>query len=611
MIARHCAETERKMAKELKKRSEVAKETSWATEDLYASDELWQQDFEKAKAMAEQGVVYKGHLGDSAQTLYDYFTKMDEMNILLDRLFNYAKRKNDEDTSNSTYQAMNAQLMSWYSEFVAMYAFFTPELVQIPEQTLEKYYDELSELRLYKRAIDEVLRKKQHTLSEAEERILAAVGEITGVPSETFSVFNNADLKFPVVPDGEGGEVRLTHGNYIHLVENENRDVRKAAFEALYSVYEQFKNTSASMLSGHIKGLMLNARQHKYNSTMEAALEQNEISVSVYKNLIQTVHDNMDLMYRYVRLRKKMLGVEELHMYDLYTPIVTGVDMKIPFDEAKKIVYDALAPMGEEYRSHLQDGFEHRWIDVYENVGKRSGAYSAGAKVHPYVLLNYADNLDSVFTLAHEMGHALHSWYSNHNQPTVYSDYRIFVAEVASTCNEALLMQHLLKTTTDKKERAYLINHAMEGFRGTLFRQTMFAEFEMRINEMAEQGMALTADALCRLYHEMNELYYGKDIIIDSQIDVEWARIPHFYYNFYVYQYATGYSAAMALSAKILSEGESAVKDYIRFLSGGSSADPISLLKIAGVDMSTPEPIDKALQVFRGYLEEMEKLVEE
>ncbi len=611
MIARHCAETERKMAKELKKRSEVAKETSWATEDLYASDELWQQDFEKAKAMAEQGVVYKGHLGDSAQTLYDYFTKMDEMNILLDRLFNYAKRKNDEDTSNSTYQAMNAQLMSWYSEFVAMYAFFTPELVQIPEQTLEKYYDELSELRLYKRAIDEVLRKKQHTLSEAEERILAAVGEITGVPSETFSVFNNADLKFPVVPDGEGGEVRLTHGNYIHLVENENRDVRKAAFEALYSVYEQFKNTSASMLSGHIKGLMLNARQHKYNSTMEAALEQNEISVSVYKNLIQTVHDNMDLMYRYVRLRKKMLGVEELHMYDLYTPIVTGVDMKIPFDEAKKIVYDALAPMGEEYRSHLQDGFEHRWIDVYENVGKRSGAYSAGAKVHPYVLLNYADNLDSVFTLAHEMGHALHSWYSNHNQPTVYSDYRIFVAEVASTCNEALLMQHLLKTTTDKKERAYLINHAMEGFRGTLFRQTMFAEFEMRINEMAEQGMALTADALCRLYHEMNELYYGKDIIIDSQIDVEWARIPHFYYNFYVYQYATGYSAAMALSAKILSEGESAVKDYIRFLSGGSSADPISLLKIAGVDMSTPEPIDKALQVFRGYLEGIEKRGEE
>lgn len=599
------------MAKELKKRSEVAKEVSWATEDLYASDELWQQDFEKAKAMAEQGVVYKGHLGDSAQTLYDYFTKMDEMNILLDRLFNYAERKNDEDTSNSTYQAMYAQLMSWYSEFVAMYAFFTPELVQIPEQTLEKYYDELPELRLYKREINEVLRKKQHTLSEAEERILAAAGEIAGVPSETFSVFNNADLKFPVVPDGEGGEVRLTHGNYIHLVENENRDVRKAAFEALYSVYEQFKNTSASMLSGHIKGLILNARQHKYNSTMEAALEQNEISVSVYKNLIQTVHDNMDLMYRYVRLRKKMLGVEELHMYDLYTPIVTGVDMKIPFDEAKKIVYDALAPMGEEYRSHLQDGFEHRWIDVYENVGKRSGAYSAGAKVHPYVLLNYADNLDSVFTLAHEMGHALHSWYSNHNQPTVYSDYRIFVAEVASTCNEALLMQHLLKTTTDKKERAYLINHAMEGFRGTLFRQTMFAEFEMRINEMAEQGMALTADALCRLYHEMNELYYGKDIIIDSQIDVEWARIPHFYYNFYVYQYATGYSAAMALSAKILSEGESAVKDYIRFLSGGSSADPISLLKIAGVDMSTPEPIDKALQVFRGYLEEMEKLVKE
>lgn len=597
------------MAEELKKRSEVAKEDTWATEDLYASDELWQEDLKKAQEFIPLAKKYRGHLGDSAKVLYEYLQKNDEMDVLLDRLGSYASRKHDEDTTNPVYQAMHAQLMTFYSRLGAAYAFVTPELVEIPEETYEEFYGQEPGLRLYERMITRELTYKPHTRSAAEEEILAASGEVSGLASETFAVLNNADMKFPVVPDGEGGEVRLTHGNYIHLVESEDREVRKAAFEALYSVYDQFQNTSASLLYGQVKQQMFYARQFSYASTMERALFRNEIPVEVYKNLIQTVHDNMDQMYRYVALRKKLLNLDELHMYDVYTPIVGGVDKKIPFDEAKKMVYEGLAPLGDEYRSHIKEGFENRWIDVYENVGKRSGAYSAGARVHPYVLLNYSGNLDSVFTLAHEMGHALHSWYSNHNQPVVYADYKIFVAEVASTCNEALLMQHLLRNTTDKKERAYLLNHALDDFRSTLYRQTMFAEFEMEINAMAERGEALTAQALNQKYHELVALYFGSDVVLDPQIDLEWSRIPHFYYNFYVYQYATGYSAAIALSKKILAEGESAVKDYIRFLSGGCSTDPISLLKIAGVDMSTPKPIEEALKVFAGYLDEMEALL--
>ncbi len=597
------------MAEELKKRSEMDSKYTWATEDLYASDELWMADLELAKKATEEMKGYQGRLSESADTLWKFLQKDDEISVLTDSLANYAMRKMDEDTTNPTYQAMKAQLMGMYHELSAAMAFVTPELVAVPEETYNRFYEEKPELKLYKRAIDQMLRKKEHTLSAAEERIMAATNEMSSVSSDAFSMMNNADLQFPLVSDGKGGQVRLTHGNYIHLVEDENREVRKEAFEALYSVYGQFKNTSATLLAGQVKQLSFYAKMRNYGSTLEAALDRNEIPVEVYKNLIQTVHDHMGLMYRYVALRKKMLGVDELHMYDVYTPIVTGVDMKISFEDAKKMVYDALEPMGEEYRKLLQEGFYNRWIDVYENVGKRSGAYSAGARIHPYVLLNYAGNLDSVFTLAHEMGHALHSWYSNHNQPVTYSNYRIFVAEVASTCNEALLMHHLLKVTTEPKQRAYLINHALDGFRGTLYRQTMFAEFEMMINEKHERGEALTASELSSMYHDLNKLYFGDDMVIDPQIDVEWSRIPHFYYNFYVYQYATGYSAAMALSAKILKEGESAVKDYIRFLSGGSSADPISLLKIAGVDMSSPAPIAEALSVFEGYLDELEKML--
>lgn len=596
------------MAKELKKRSEVDPKYTWATEDLYASDELWKKDLEEMKKIPETVKEFQGHLGDSAEILYRYFKCSDEAENLIDRLSNYSSRKKDEDTTNPVYQAMDCQISSVYSDIVSADSFAVTELVAISEETYAAFYEQKPELKLYERHIQRILRRKAHTLSAQEEKILAAAKELANTPEDAFSMMNNADLQFPVVMDEDGSELRLTHGNYLRLIESRKRDVRKGAFEALYSVYDQFKNTSAALISGQMKQLSFFAKMRHFDSALEAAVYANEVPIEVYKNLIQTVHDNMHLMHRYVALRKKLLGLDELHMYDIFTPIVSGVDMKITYEEAKQIVYDALEPMGEEYRSLMKQGFENRWIDVYENAGKRSGAYSAGSKVHPYVLLNHSDNLNSVFVLAHEMGHALHSWYSNKNQPAVYSHYRIFVAEVASTCNEALLMHHLLKTTTDPQKRAFLINHAMDDFRTTLYRQTMFAEFEMMLSEKQEAGEALTADEISRMYHELNVLYYGEDMVVDAPIDVEWAKVPHFYYNFYVYQYATGYSAAMALSARILKEGESAVKDYIRFLSSGCSTDPISLLKIAGVDMSSPEPVKQALKVFESYIDEMEAL---
>lgn len=597
------------MAEELKKRSEAKKEDTWATEDLYANDALWRADFEEAQKFIPLAEKYRGHLGESAAILYEYLKMDDEMEVLLDRLSSYASLKHDEDTANPVYQAMDAQVSTYYSRLGAAYSYVVPEMVEIPEETYQKFYGQEPGLKLYELSIARTLKRKSHTRSAAEEAVLADAAEVFNVASQTFSILNNADLKFPVISDGEGGEVRLTHGNFIHFLENKNREVRKEAFEAMYSVYDQFKNTSASLLYGQVKMHLLYARQHSFATAMEQALFYNEIPAKVYQNLIKTVHGNMGQMYRYVALRKKMLKLDELHMYDIYTPIVQDVDKKIPYAEAKKMVYEGLAPLGDEYRSHLKEGFENRWIDVYENAGKRSGAYSAGVRVHPYVLLNHTENLDSVFTLAHEMGHALHSWYSNNNQPVAYSNYKIFVAEVASTCNEALLMQYLLRQTTDKKERAYLLNHALEGFRTTLYRQTMFAEFEMLIHAMAERGEALTAEVLNKKYHELVALYFGEEVVLDPQIDLEWSRIPHFYYNFYVYQYATGYSAAIALAEKILAQGEGAVRDYIRFLSSGCSADPISLLKIAGVDMGTPKPIEDALGVFAGYLDEMEQLL--
>lgn len=599
------------MEKKIPVRSEADPKYTWALEDVYANNDVWKADLEKARALPTQLAAYKGHLGDSAQKLLEFLQLGDGISVLFDSLYGYAQRRSDEDTANSLYQGMTSQAMSAMVAVDAASSFETPELLAIPDDKLEQFYQEEPALETYRLALTRIRSKRAHILSDAEEKLLAAAGEMSQAPDSVYSVFADADLKFPSATDKDGNSHPVTHGTYIPLMHSADRVLRKSAFASLYSVYGQFRNTAAALLSAQVKQLKFYADARKYDSTLQASLDGNYVPTEVYTNLISAVHENMAPMYRYVDLRRKLLGVDELHMYDLYTPIVSDVDVNIPYEEAKQTVYDALACMGDDYRAILKEGFDNRWIDVYENVGKCSGAYSAGLRKHPYVLLNYSGTLDSMFTLAHEMGHAIHSYLSNKHQPVAYSNYSIFVAEVASTCNEALLMQHLLKTTKDKKRRAYLINYFLEQFRTTLYRQTMFAEFELEINRRNERGESLTAESLNALYHELNHQYFGDDIVIDKEIDLEWARIPHFYYDYYVYQYATGYSAAIALSRRILKEGAPAVKDYIHFLSGGCSTDPISLLRGAGVDMASTAPIHDALQLFDELITEMEQLMEE
>lgn len=599
------------MEKKIPVRSEADPKYTWALEDVYANNDLWKADLEKARALPTQLAAYKGHLGDSAQKLLEFLQLGDGISVLFDSLYGYAQRRSDEDTANSLYQGMTSQAMSAMVAVDAASSFETPELLAIPDNKLEQFYKDEPALETYRLALTRIRNKRAHILSDAEEKLLAAAGEMSQAPDSVYSVFADADLKFPSAIDKDGNTHPVTHGTYIPLMHSADRVLRKSAFESLYSVYGQFRNTAAALISAQVKQLKFYADARKYDSTLQASLDGNYVPTEVYTNLISAVHENMAPMYRYVDLRRKLLGVDELHMYDLYTPIVSDVDVDIPYEEAKQTVYDALACMGDDYRAILKEGFDNRWIDVYENVGKCSGAYSAGLRKHPYVLLNYSGTLDSMFTLAHEMGHAIHSYLSNKHQPVAYSNYSIFVAEVASTCNEALLMQHLLKTTKDKKRRAYLINYFLEQFRTTLYRQTMFAEFELEINRRNERGESLTAESLNALYHELNHQYFGDDIVIDKEIDLEWARIPHFYYDYYVYQYATGYSAAIALSRRILKEGAPAVKDYIHFLSGGCSTDPISLLRGAGVDMASTAPIHDALQLFDELITEMEQLMEE
>lgn len=598
------------MQKNIPVRSEADPKYTWAIHDVYASDALWNADLEKARTFPQQIAAYKGRLGENAATLCEFLRLGDDMNVLFDALYGYAQRKSDEDTTNPTYQGMASQAMNAMVATDAAGSFETPELLAIPDETLAQFYRDEPALEVYRLYLTRVREKRAHILSDAEEKLLAAAGEISQSPDAIYSMFGDADLKFPPAVDKDGVSHPVTHGTYIPLMHSQDRILRKSAFESIYSVYSSFRNTAAAILTAQVKQLKFHADARRYESTLQAALDGNHVPVEVYHNLIDAVHENMQPMYRYVALRKKLLGLNELHMYDLYTPMVADVDVSIPFEEAKQTVYEALAPMGDAYRSILKEGYDNGWIDVYENVGKCSGAYSAGLRVHPYVLLNYSGTLDSMFTLAHEMGHAIHSYLSNRTQPVAYANYSIFVAEVASTCNEALLMQHLLRTTTDKRRRAYLINYFLEQFRTTLYRQTMFAEFELEINRRNERGESLTAASLNELYHELNLRYFGDGIVIDSEIDVEWARIPHFYYDYYVYQYATGYSAAIALSRRILKEGEPAVRDYLNFLSGGCSADPISLLRGAGVDMATAQPINEALRLFDELITEMEQLMQ-
>ena len=595
----------------IRDRQDIPMADKWATEDLYATDAAWEQELGTLGADQEILAGYAGHLADSGETLYAYLKKSEEVNAKSDLLANYCMRKADEDTRDATYQAMMGKFMSVAVALGAATSFETPEIMAISEEVLDGFYAACPQLERYRRYLTDLRRRKEHTLSAAEEKLLAASREMSRAPSNVFNSFANADMVYPDAVDAEGNKHPLSHGTFVLCEESTDRVLRKSAYETLYDTLGSFRNTAAALLNAQNKQLKYYAEARKYPSAFEASLDVTNVPTSVYLNLIETVHKHMDKMHRYVRLRKKLLGVDELHFYDVYAPLLPDADKHIPFAQAKQTVYDALAPLGEDYRKILKEGFDNRWIDVYQNKGKRSGAYSAGAAVHPYVLLNYTGTLDSQFTLAHEMGHALHSYHSNKYQNPVDSDYVIFVAEVASTCNEALLMEYLLGKTTDKKERAYLINHFLEQFKSTLYRQTMFAEFELNIGRMAAQGQTLTAQVLCAEYKRLNEEYFGPDMVVDDRIAMEWARIPHFYYNYYVFQYATGYSAAIALSRKILSEGESAVKDYIGFLSGGCSKSPIELLRGAGVDMESPAPVEAALELFGTLLDEMEELTRE
>ena len=600
------------MANKLKKRSEIAKEYKWKMEDMFVDDKQWEDEAEQVKCLADTLKGYQGRLGNSADELYEFLSLSDKADQLMERVYVYANQKLHEDTSVSIYQDLADKATSIMMYMNSAVSFATPEILSIPEDRILKFYKEKMELLQYQRMITEIMIDKPHTLSAEMEALLANTAEIAEGPDNTFSMFNNADIKFPTIVGEDGEEIEITHGRYAKLMESNNRRVREETFHGLYSSYKKFKNTLASLYSTNVKKDIFYAKARNYNSSIERALNASRIPVEVYTNLIDAVHENLPAMYRYMEVRKKALKVDELHMYDIYAPIVSDYKMEISFDQAKEIVKEGLKPLGEEYLSILQEGFDNGWIDIYENEGKRSGAYSWGAYgTHPYVLLNFQDNLNNTFTLAHEMGHAIHSYYSDKNQPITYAGYRIFVAEVASTCNEALLMAHLIANSKDKKEKAYLINYHLEQFRGTLYRQTMFAEFEMLTHEMAEKGEALTVDTLCSLYYDLNKKYYGENVVIDEDIAMEWARIPHFYRNFYVYQYATGYSAAIALSKRILEQGKSAVDDYIQnFLCGGSSKDPIDLLKGAGVDMSSKEPVEQALKVFADLVNQLEELVD-
>ena len=600
--------------RKLNTREEADARYKWAIEDLYKDDEDWKRDYELLKSRIPELTKFRGRLGESAEVLLSMQKLSDELNQLLEKVYVYANQRLHENTDNSTYQNLASQAQGLLVELSESLSFVEPELMELPDGIIETFLDENEELLVYRQYFENIIRQKKHVLPTEQEQLLAAMGEVAESPKDIFSMFNNADIRFPEITGEDGHPVQVTHGRYMSLMQSRNRQVRKDAFEAMYGVYGDWRNTLAAMYRANVKQEAFLAKAHKYTSDLEAALDGRHIPVKVYEQLIEAVHESMPLMYRYMKLRKKLLGVEELHMYDLYVPVIEQDHSEIPFEQAKKTVLEGLAPMGEEYLHLLREGFDHGWIDVYENQGKRTGAYSWGAYgTHPYVLLNYQGTLHDVFTLAHEMGHALHSWYSDEHQPYIYAGYRIFVAEVASTCNEALLIHYLMeqsKKAGDRKKTMYLMNYFLEQFRTTLFRQTMFAEFEKITHGLQEQGETLTADRLCEIYYDLNKLYFGEEICVDQEIAMEWARIPHFYTPFYVYQYATGFSAAIALSKQILEQGAPAVEQYKKFLKGGSSMYPLELLKMAGVDMEQKAPVQDALAVFAQYLDEMERLAD-
>ena len=598
------------MENKLPKRSEVETSLTWKLEDIFVSEKEWEKALNEALSLADEIVKFTGKITESADTLYKVLEIYEKCHLKFHLVNGYAFKMRDVDTTSTSSQTLYAKAMSAEVTASEKLAFIEPEIIAANDETVEKFYNEKPELVKYKIFITEIRRGKEHSLSPELEKLLAGTNELAELPYEGFATLSNADLKFPEITNEKGEKIQITNGRFVPLEESKDRALRKEVFEKYYETFGSFKNTWAILYAGQVKQLMFNARARNYSTTLEASVDGNNVSPEVYKNLVEAINDNLDKMHRYVRLRKKLLEVDELHMYDVYVPIVKDYEVKYTIEEAKELVLKAVEPLGANYVRLLEKAFAERWIDVVENEGKRSGAYSSGMYgVHPFVLLNFNGTLDNVFTLAHEMGHAMHSYFSNEAQNFLDSRYKIFVAEVASTTNEVLLMEYMLKNAKDNKERAYLLNHYMDSFKGTIYRQTMFAEFEKTSNEIAESGEPLTHENLTKLYLELNKKYYGEDMVSDELIGYEWMRIPHFYYNFYVYQYATGYSAAVAIAHRILEEGEVAVNDYMKFLHSGCTDDPVSLLKIAGVDMATKGPVNSALKVFERVIGEMEELM--
>ncbi len=597
------------MAKTLRLREEIPQEDKWKLEDIFASDEEWEKllkETEKHISLAER---FNGNLAKSTDLFIECMKWADKLGLYLEDLFTYARMRRDENNKIALYQGMTDRASMLSVQAGSALSFIVPEILAIPADRFDQLRKD-PRMDIYDHFLENILRQKEHVLSPAEEKLLAEASELAAAPSTIFSMANDADLKIGNIKDEDGQEVELTKGNFIKYMESKDRTVRGDAFTTLYAAYGKQINSWAAMLNANIKADVFFTRARHYSSAIEGALDDDKVPVSVYNSLIESVHDFLPEFQRYIQLRKKVLGVDELHMYDIYVPFVPEMDTNISYEEAKLKVRDGLKPLGEEYLKVLDEGYNSGWIDIYENEGKTSGAYSWGTySSHPYVLLNHQNTLDSLFTLAHEMGHALHSYFSNKNQVHLYAGYKIFVAEVASTLNESLVMRYLINTTSDDKMKAYLLNHYLEQFRGTVFRQTMFAEFEKEIHAAVEKNESLTAEYLSNIYRDLNLKYFGSDVVVDEQIDIEWARIPHFYNGFYVYKYATGFSAATALAQQIINEGQPAVKRYLDFLAGGGSDYPIELLRKAGVDMERPEPVRQTLRVFSELLDELEAIV--
>ncbi|MDQ0160287.1 oligoendopeptidase F [Alkalibacillus salilacus] len=599
------------MAKEIKTREEVPTELTWDLEAIFKTDEAWEEALQALHDELPKITAYKGTIAESSDNLLAVLQLEDDFQTRLQKVFVYSHMRSDQDTANSQYQDQDARATSLVTQVMSAFSYVTPEILAMDDATIEQFIAENDELKHYEKTLRDIMKSRPHVLSEKEESLLAEVSEVTQTPGNAFGMLNNADIEFPTITDEIGEETQLSHGRFRDFLDSKDRQVRKQAFDAMYDTFGQYQNTFSATLSGQVKKANFFAKARNYNSAREAALDKNNIPEQVYDNLLEAINDRLPSLHRYMKLKKRMLEVDELHMYDIYTPLVDE-KMDVTIEEAKDWVLKGLAPLGEEYTSIVQKGYNERWIDWLETKGKRSGAYSSGGYLtNPYILMNWQDNVDNLFTLAHELGHSLHSYYTHQNQAPRYGNYSIFVAEVASTANEALLNDHMLKTLDSKQKKLYLLNNFLEGFRGTVFRQTMFAEFEHEIHQREQQGEALTAEKLTDIYYKLNQKYFGDDVHVDEKIGLEWARIPHFYMGYYVYQYATGYSAATALAAKILEEGEPAVEKFKDFLKAGSSEDPIDVLKKAGVDMTEKAPILEALDVFDAKLDEFEALLNE